>query len=101
MNQKIIVLNKDNKTSRFNKSSITANSPLRSIQFAPSASSLNAESHIFIVVLGALIGAAIAFAIGYSISANWLEYGLLMLIPLVITYFLRKVYIYTLLNFKE
>lgn len=101
MSQKIIVLNKDNKTPRYNKSSITADSPLRSIQFAPSETTLNAESHIFIVVLGALIGSAIAFAIGYTISANWLEYGLLILIPLIIAYCLRRVYIYTLLNFKE
>ena len=66
-----------------------------------SEDSLNAESHIFVVTLGVLIGSAIAIAIGYTLSVQWLGYSILLLIPLLMAYCLRRVYIYTLLNFKD
>lgn len=62
---------------------------------------LHAESHIFIVLLGAILGAIIALAIGYSIQASLWSYISLSLIPIISSYILREVYIYTLLNFQE
>ena len=62
---------------------------------------LNAESHIFIVLLGAILGGIIALAIGYSIEASALHYCMLSLIPVVTSYILRHVYIYTLIHFQE
>lgn len=62
---------------------------------------IHAESHIFIVLLGAVLGAIIALAIGYSIQASLWSYISLSLIPIISSYILREVYIYTLLNFQE
>lgn len=62
---------------------------------------LNGQSHIFIVTLGSLIGAAVALAIMYSLSATWMSYLFLIIIPVCVSYILRKVYIYTLINYSD
>lgn len=62
---------------------------------------LNQQSHVFVVFLGALLGACIALAIGYSIEASLVHYSTLALIPLLMSFVLRKVYIHTLIHFKD
>lgn len=62
---------------------------------------LNQQSHIFVVLLGAILGAFIALAIGYSIEVSLLHYSTLALIPLFMSFVLRKVYIHTLIHFKD
>ncbi|WP_281199249.1 hypothetical protein [Acinetobacter johnsonii] len=57
---------------------------------------LEQRTHLFIVVLGMLIGSSIALGIGYHLSSNLLNYTLLSLIPVALAYSLRKVYIHTL-----
>ena len=62
---------------------------------------LNAESHIFIVLLGSILGGMIALAIGHSVQASPVNFVMLSLIPIGMSYILRKVYIYTLLNYQD
>lgn len=62
---------------------------------------LNQQSHIFVVLLGAVLGAIIALAIGYSIEASLVHYSTLALIPLLLSFVLRKVYIHTLIHYKD
>jgi len=57
---------------------------------------LEAESHLFIVILGTIIGAILALFIGYHIEATAAHYLLLSALPVCLAYSLRKVYIYTL-----
>ena len=57
---------------------------------------LEQRTHLFIVVLGMLIGSSIALGIGYHLNSNVLNYALLSFIPIVLAYSLRKVYIHTL-----
>lgn len=73
----------------------------KQINFEQLKSQLNHQSHLFIVILGTLLGATIALSIGYSIKAHLFSYLLLTSIPIIISYILRKVYIYTLLNFQD
>ena len=77
------------------------NSLSEQINFEQLKSQLNRQSHLFIVILGTLLGATIALSIGYSIKAHLFGYLLLTSIPIFISYILRKVYIYTLLNFQD
>ena len=92
MNSKTNFLPKSEGSTVYNRNTLTT---------LISEDSLNSESHVFVVTLGILIGATIAIAIGYALSVQWLVYGLLLLIPLLMAYCLRRVYIYTLLNFKD
>ncbi|AMW78216.1 hypothetical protein AMD27_04445 [Acinetobacter sp. TGL-Y2] len=62
---------------------------------------LNQQSHIFVVFLGAILGAFIALAIGYSIEVSLLHYSTLSLIPVLTSFVLRKVYIHTLIHFRD
>ena len=64
-------------------------------------SQLSQQSHIFVVFLGAVLGAIIALAIGYSIEASLLHYSVLALIPVLMSFVLRKVYIHTLIHFRD
>lgn len=57
---------------------------------------LESQSHLFIVVLGTVIGAILALFIGYHINAGAVHFLLLGILPLCLAYVLRKVYIYTL-----
>jgi hypothetical protein len=57
---------------------------------------LEQRTHLFIVVLGMLIGSSISLGIGYHLYSTLFNYGLLILIPIVFAYTLRKVYIHTL-----
>lgn len=59
---------------------------------------LEHESHLFIVVLGTLIGATIALFIGYHINPSVFHSLLLSIFPIIIAYLLRRVYIYTLIH---
>jgi ABC-type lipoprotein release transport system permease subunit len=62
---------------------------------------LNQESHLFIVVLGAVIGTILAIFIAYHLKSNPLIYTLLSVIPFALSYSLRKVYIHTLIHSQE
>lgn len=62
---------------------------------------LNQESHIAIVLLGCLLGAIIAVAIGMSVKPTAFNCILLASIPVAMSYVLRQVYIYTLIHFKD
>ena len=57
---------------------------------------LERQSHFFIVILGALIGASLALCVAYHWADHVLSYLALAIIPIVLSYSLRKVYIYTL-----
>lgn len=57
---------------------------------------LEQRTHLFIVVLGMLIGSSIALGVGYHLNATPLNFSLLSLIPITLAYTLRKVYIHTL-----
>jgi len=62
---------------------------------------LNQKSHLFIVVLGAVIGAILSIFITYHLNSNPLSYTLIGVIPFALAYSLRKVYIYTLVHSQE
>jgi len=62
---------------------------------------LEQESHLFIVVLGALIGSIFSLFIAYHLQPDLLSYGLLSVIPFALAYSLRKVYIHTLIHSQE
>ncbi|WP_347455921.1 FUSC family protein [Acinetobacter sp. ANC 7454] len=57
---------------------------------------LEQESHLFIVVLGTVIGAILALFIGYHLNTGIVQFLLLSILPVFSAYFLRRVYIYTL-----
>lgn len=57
---------------------------------------LEHESHLFIVVLGTVIGAILALFIGYHINTGIVQFLLLSILPVFCAYLLRRVYIYTL-----
>ena len=59
---------------------------------------LNQRPHFFIIALGLVIGSIISFFIGYHIEAQLVSYIFLSLIPLLLAYGLRKVYIHTLIK---
>lgn len=62
---------------------------------------LNQKSHLFIVVLGAVIGAILSIFIAYHLNYNPLSYTLISVIPFALAYSLRKVYIHTLVHSQE
>ena len=62
---------------------------------------LNQKSHLFIVVLGAVIGAILSTFIAYHLNSNPLSYTLISVIPFALAYSLRKVYIHTLVHSQE
>ncbi|MDD2944580.1 MULTISPECIES: FUSC family protein [unclassified Acinetobacter] len=62
---------------------------------------LEQESHLFIVIMGAVIGSIFSLFIAYHLTPNLLEYTLLGVIPFALAYSLRKVYIYTLIHSQE
>ena len=62
---------------------------------------LEQESHLFIVMLGAVIGSILSLFIAYHLTPNLLEYSLLGVIPFALAYSLRKVYIHTLIHSQE
>ncbi len=57
---------------------------------------LEQQSHLFVVILGTVIGAILALFIGYHINTSIMHFILLSILPICLAYFLRKVYIYTL-----
>lgn len=57
---------------------------------------LEHESHLFIVVLGTVIGAILALFIGYHINTGIVQFLLLSILPVFSAYLLCRVYIYTL-----
>ncbi|WP_347452997.1 FUSC family protein [Acinetobacter thermotolerans] len=71
-------------------------------QIVPAADTVNEmeqleqESHLFIVVLGTVIGAILALFIGYHLNTGIVQFLLLSILPVFSAYFLRRVYIYTL-----
>lgn len=62
---------------------------------------LNQKPHLFIVVLGAVIGAILSTFIAYHLNSNPLSYTLISVIPFALAYSLRKVYIHTLVHSQE
>lgn len=59
---------------------------------------LESESHVFVVILGTLIGAILALFVGYHINTSIIHFILLSILPVCLAYLLRKVYIYTLIH---
>ena len=57
---------------------------------------LEQQSHLFVVILGTVIGAILALFIGYHINTSIMHFILLSILPICLAYLLRKVYIYTL-----
>ena len=62
---------------------------------------LNQKPHLFIVVLGTVIGAILSTFIAYHLNSNPLIYTLISVIPFALAYSLRKVYIHTLVHSQE
>lgn len=63
--------------------------------------SLEKQSHIFIVILGSILGTIFSAFIAYHISYSFINFLFLMIIPILVSYFLRKVYIHTLVHYQE
>lgn len=73
--------------------------PVKAVTVAHSATNqdcLEHESHTFIVVFGAILGGIIAAFVGYHLQAHFLNYALLCVIPILVAYSLRRIYIHTL-----
>ena len=73
--------------------------PVKAVTVAHSATNqdcLEHESHTFIVALGAILGGIIAAFVGYHLRAHLLNYALLCVIPILVAYSLRRIYIHTL-----
>ena len=73
--------------------------PVKAVTVAHSATNqdcLEHESHTFIVAFGAILGGIIAAFVGYHLQAHFLNYALLCVIPILVAYSLRRVYIHTL-----
>ena len=73
--------------------------PVKAVAVAHSATNqdcLEHESHTFIVALGAILGGIIAAFVGYHLQAHFLNYALLCVIPILVAYSLRRIYIHTL-----
>ncbi|MDM1763587.1 FUSC family protein [Acinetobacter sichuanensis] len=62
---------------------------------------LNQESHLFIICFGMLIGTIFSLFIGYHLNTTFINIFLLMALPIALTYWLRKVYIHTLIHYQE
>lgn len=62
---------------------------------------LDKQSHLFIVILGAVIGTILSIFIAYHLKPNLFEYAVLSVIPFALSYSLRKVYIHTLVHSQE
>jgi hypothetical protein len=56
------------------------------------------QPHAMILLLGALIGSMFALFIGYHLEQYFLNYAILLLIPVTMALFLRKVYVHTLIE---
>lgn len=63
--------------------------------------SIKQQPHVFILLLGLMIGSVFALFIAYHIPANAMSYGLLFFIPMLLAYLLRRVYIHTLIQNLE
>mgnify|MGYP000031090500 FL=1 len=73
--------------------------PVKAVTVAHSATNqdcLEHESHTFIVAFGAILGGIIAAFVGYHLQAHFLNYALLCVIPILVAYSLRRIYIHTL-----
>ena len=93
------------------KTAVKIEAPIRDniVQFQPrenlkqqrqvqATDQLQRESHLFIVILGTIIGACIALFIGYHVEATVMHILLLSIFPLGIAYLMRRIYIHTLMN---
>ncbi|OTG85917.1 hypothetical protein B9T31_10025 [Acinetobacter sp. ANC 4558] len=58
----------------------------------------NYDFHIFIAILGAVIGGIIALFIVYLLRFNILSYTSFVIIPISVALLLRKIYLRTLVN---
>ena len=73
--------------------------PVKAVTVAHSATNqdcLEHESHTFIVAFGAILSGIIAAFVGYHLQAHFLNYALLCVIPILVAYSLRRIYIHTL-----
>ena len=73
--------------------------PVKAVTVVHSATNqdcLEHESHTFIVAFGAILGGIIAAFVGYHLQAHFLNYALLCVIPILVAYSLRRIYIHTL-----
>lgn len=59
---------------------------------------LESESHLFIVILGTIIGAVLALFVGYHLNNSAVHFLLMITLPIYFAYMLRRVYIYTLIR---
>lgn len=59
---------------------------------------LNQQTHLFIVLMGMVLGAVLTLFIAYHLEMNVLNIALLLTFPVLLTYMLRKVYIHTLVH---
>ncbi|WP_104473623.1 hypothetical protein [Acinetobacter indicus] len=57
---------------------------------------LEQRSHLFIVGFGTALGAILAMFIAYHLSNIWSGYLIVAVLPLLVAYGLRKVYVHTL-----
>lgn len=57
---------------------------------------LEHQSHLFIVLVGAIIGAIITMAVSLHLNITPISYAVFFIIPLAFSFILRKVYIHTL-----
>ncbi len=78
-----------------------ASSSIHSLQSNQIQAELEKQPHIFIVLLSAMIGIIFALFIAYHLEGMFLSLLCIGTLPLCFAYFLRKVYIHTLVNYQE
>lgn len=75
--------------------------PLDPAQLYRLKNQLDREPHLFIVLLGAVIGVILALFISYHLKVMLFSLVCLVALPVTLAYFLRRVYIYTLLHYQD
>lgn len=62
---------------------------------------LNQQTHLFIVLMGMVLGTVLASFMAYHLNMTVFNGGLLLSFPVLLTYMLRKIYIHTLVHTED
>ena len=76
-------------------------SPVTADHLQQRKSQLNQQTHVFIVLMGMVLGAVLASFMAYHLNMTVLNSGLLLSFPVLLTYLLRKIYIHTLAHTED
>lgn len=62
---------------------------------------LNQQSHVFMIAFGMFIGAILALFVGYHLNMTLFNVAVLLSLPIILTYMLRKIYIHTVVHIEH